>query len=337
MPRAVTSSTAIANAPGACRQSRNGVDVNSLAPLSPLSLQTEASVGPRDPATVPSAQRKKRNNVRSGRSPTASRPPIGHRTRRSPCSRRSRPSRRRLTLSEIARRAALPLTTTHRLVGELCASRRARARRRRERTASACDCGRSPRWRRAASRCARPRCRSSRICTRSRTRTSSSGCARATRSSTSSGSPAASAVGVLTRVGGRFPLHASGIGLVLLAHAPEAVQREVLDGPLQRFTDHTITDPEPSAADAGQIRRDGVAVSDRQVTVDALSVAAPIVDARRRGDRGAVDRHQGRRDGGRRGSSPAVRAAALGTSRALSARRAGLSTVGTQLDELHTD
>ena len=29
------------------------------------------------------------------------------------------------------------------------------------------------------------------------------------------------AVGVLTRVGGRFPLHASGIGLVLLAHAPE--------------------------------------------------------------------------------------------------------------------
>ena len=37
-----------------------------------------------------------------------------------------------LTLSEIARRAALPLTTTHRLVGELCASRSARARRRRE-------------------------------------------------------------------------------------------------------------------------------------------------------------------------------------------------------------
>src|SRR3984885_8080741 len=28
-----------------------------------------------------------------------------------------------LTLSEISRRAALPLTTTHRLVGELCASR----------------------------------------------------------------------------------------------------------------------------------------------------------------------------------------------------------------------
>src|SRR6516165_435507 len=38
------------------------------------------------------------------------------------------------------------------------------------------------------------------------------------------------AVSVLTRVGGRFPLPASGIGLVLLAHAPEHVQREVLEG-----------------------------------------------------------------------------------------------------------
>jgi DNA-binding IclR family transcriptional regulator len=128
------------------------------------------------------------------------------------------------------------------------------------------------------------------------------------------------AVGVLTRVGGRFPLHASGIGLVLLAHAPEAVQREVLEGPLQRFTDYTVTDPARLERILIQVRRDGVVISDRQVTDDAMSVAAPITDAS-----GAVIAalsvvaKAGETAAAR--LAPAVRAAALGTSRALSARR----------------
>ena len=128
------------------------------------------------------------------------------------------------------------------------------------------------------------------------------------------------AVGVLTRVGGRFPLHASGIGLVLLAHAPERVQREVLEERLQRFSEYTITDPARLKRVLAQVRRDGVAVSDRQVTNDAVSVAAPITDGRgeviaalsivaKAGDTVAAR------------LAPAVRAAALGTSRALSAWR----------------
>ncbi len=128
------------------------------------------------------------------------------------------------------------------------------------------------------------------------------------------------AVGVLTRVGGRFPLHASGIGLVLLAHAPEAVQREVLDAPLQRFTDYTVTDPARLERILAQIRRDGVAISDRQVTDDAMSVAAPITDAA--GEVIAalsVVANAGNAVAAR--LAPVVRAAALGTSRTLSARR----------------
>ena len=35
------------------------------------------------------------------------------------------------------------------------------------------------------------------------------------------------AVPVLTRVGGRFSLHATGVGLALLAHAPADVQEAV--------------------------------------------------------------------------------------------------------------
>src|SRR5882757_10813092 len=51
------------------------------------------------------------------------------------------------------------------------------------------------------------------------------------------------AVPVLTRVGGRFALTATGVGLVLLAHAPVDVQEEVLGGPIPRFTEYTVTDP----------------------------------------------------------------------------------------------
>jgi DNA-binding IclR family transcriptional regulator len=128
------------------------------------------------------------------------------------------------------------------------------------------------------------------------------------------------AVGVLTRVGGRFPLHASGIGLVLLAHAPESVRRDVLGGPLQRFTGHTVTDRARLERILAEIRRNGVAISDRQVTDDAMSVAAPVTDSS--GEViAALSIVAKAGDGAAARLAPVVRAAALGTSRALSARR----------------
>ncbi|GAA2425658.1 IclR family transcriptional regulator [Streptomyces macrosporus] len=84
------------------------------------------------------------------------------------------------------------------------------------------------------------------------------------------------AVPVLTRVGGRFALTATGVGLVLLAHAPSEVQEKVLAGPFRRFTERTVTDPRTLRRMLGDVRRDGYVVSDRQVTMDALSVAAPV-------------------------------------------------------------
>lgn len=84
------------------------------------------------------------------------------------------------------------------------------------------------------------------------------------------------AVPVLTRVGGRFALHATGVGLVLLAYAPPQVQEEVLAGPLHAFTERTITNPGRLREVLAAVRRTGYAVSDGQVTTDALSVAAPI-------------------------------------------------------------
>lgn len=88
------------------------------------------------------------------------------------------------------------------------------------------------------------------------------------------------AVRVLTRVGGRFAMHATGVGLALLAFAPAEVQEQVLAGPLERWTAKTITSPAELRAALAEVRRRGYAVSDGQVTLDALSVAAPIRAAR---------------------------------------------------------
>lgn len=91
------------------------------------------------------------------------------------------------------------------------------------------------------------------------------------------------AVPVLTRVGLRFPMSATGVGLVLLAFAPPEVQEQALSTPLERFTPLTVVDPGRLRRMLADVRATGVAVSDRQVTMDALSVAAPV-----RGRAGAV-------------------------------------------------
>jgi DNA-binding IclR family transcriptional regulator len=88
------------------------------------------------------------------------------------------------------------------------------------------------------------------------------------------------AVPVLTRVGSRFALTATGVGLVLLAHAPVELQEDVLASPIDRFTPCTVTDPATLRHMLADIRRSGFAVSDRQVTMDALSVAVPVQDGR---------------------------------------------------------
>jgi DNA-binding IclR family transcriptional regulator len=87
------------------------------------------------------------------------------------------------------------------------------------------------------------------------------------------------AVPVLTRVGGRFGLTATGVGLVLLAHAPTEVQEDVLAGPIERYTPWTVTDPSVVRRMLADVRTNGFSVSDRQVTDDAVSVAAPVTDA----------------------------------------------------------
>jgi DNA-binding IclR family transcriptional regulator len=87
------------------------------------------------------------------------------------------------------------------------------------------------------------------------------------------------AVSVLTRVGSRMPLHATGVGLVLLAHADMTVQNRVFAAPLERFTEMTISTTAQLREKLAAVRRDGYAVSDQQIEMITKSIAAPIRDA----------------------------------------------------------
>jgi DNA-binding IclR family transcriptional regulator len=47
---------------------------------------------------------------------------------------------------------------------------------------------------------------------------------------------------IIARPGARLPLHATGVGRVLLAHSGMDLLNEVLAAPLKRFTRHTVVD-----------------------------------------------------------------------------------------------
>ncbi|MFF2026659.1 IclR family transcriptional regulator [Streptomyces sp. NPDC058171] len=83
-------------------------------------------------------------------------------------------------------------------------------------------------------------------------------------------------VQLLTMVGSRFPVASTGMGRVLLAHAPPDVQEDVLRSPLRAWTPHTVTDPKTLRAQLDRIRREQVFVSDRQLSPDTVAVAAPV-------------------------------------------------------------
>lgn len=124
-------------------------------------------------------------------------------------------------------------------------------------------------------------------------------------------------VPLLTRVGGRFALPATGLGLALLAYAPVTVQEEICALPLERFTEHTITDPAHLRRVLAEIRRTGIAVSDRQISLDTLSVAAPVFD-KTNTVRAAVSVVVDARTARPRTLTPLLQAAALSIGRALS-------------------
>jgi DNA-binding IclR family transcriptional regulator len=80
------------------------------------------------------------------------------------------------------------------------------------------------------------------------------------------------------RIGDRWPMHATGTGLVLLAFADRDLQEEALRRPLERFTPLTITDPAELRRKLAQVRQSGYAVAVGQITLPDVVVAVPVHD-----------------------------------------------------------
>jgi DNA-binding IclR family transcriptional regulator len=128
--------------------------------------------------------------------------------------------------------------------------------------------------------------------------------------------------------GGRLPLHATGVGQVLLAHAPQQLVDELVEKGLEGYTQYTLTTARQLARRLSEVRRAGVAFQREEMDLGLSSVAAPVTDVT-----GAVvaslsvvlrsSRHQLRQ------LAPAVLTAAASASRELrEARVAGASVEG---------
>jgi DNA-binding IclR family transcriptional regulator len=81
-----------------------------------------------------------------------------------------------------------------------------------------------------------------------------------------------------TEVGGRLPLHATGVGKVLLAAEP-ALLRELIAVGLCRYTRHTMVMPGGLAASLARTRATGIATVIEEMTLGTNSLAAPVTDA----------------------------------------------------------
>lgn len=78
--------------------------------------------------------------------------------------------------------------------------------------------------------------------------------------------------------GDRLPLHASGVGKVLLAYAPDSVSNTVLRAGLPRLTRHTITARPRLEARLREIRVDAVASDHEESRLGRVSIAVPVPD-----------------------------------------------------------
>ncbi len=78
-----------------------------------------------------------------------------------------------------------------------------------------------------------------------------------------------SSVPIVSTVGSRLPMHATGVGKVLLAHAPAEVQHAVL-ADLPRLTAYTLTQPGHLRRQLAKVLRVGYATTSEEMSLGAL-------------------------------------------------------------------
>jgi DNA-binding IclR family transcriptional regulator len=82
----------------------------------------------------------------------------------------------------------------------------------------------------------------------------------------------------VTRVAGRLPLHASSSGLVLLAFGDPELQERVLTSPLAPLTRATLSDPAAVRRKLAEVRALGHAIAPGYIEEVSTGIAVPIRD-----------------------------------------------------------
>jgi DNA-binding IclR family transcriptional regulator len=184
----------------------------------------------------------------------------------------------RLSLSEIAARAGLPLTTAHRLLGELVAwgalTRRSDGRY--EVGRRLWELGLLAPVQLELRQVAAPFLLDVHTATRDTVHLAVREELSALYVERISGRES---VPVVSQVGTRLPLHATGVGKVLLAWAPDDVAERALRAPA-RATRHTIVDPGRLRRELAEVRRRGHARTAEEMSLGASSVAVPVTALR---------------------------------------------------------
>ncbi|WES63333.1 IclR family transcriptional regulator [Microbacter sp. GSS18] len=83
-------------------------------------------------------------------------------------------------------------------------------------------------------------------------------------------------IATLSRMGGRGPLHATGVGKALLSARDEAWLEQYFEAPRERETVHTVIDEDELRAEIAQARLRGYAHTREEMTLGNISVAAPL-------------------------------------------------------------
>ncbi|CCG03870.1 IclR family transcriptional regulator [Blastococcus saxobsidens] len=82
-------------------------------------------------------------------------------------------------------------------------------------------------------------------------------------------------VPIVSQVGSRLPLHATGVGKVLLAAAPDDVVEQVLSD-LRPVTRHTVVDRHRLSLELAEVRRRRYARTCEEMSAGAASIAVPV-------------------------------------------------------------
>lgn len=79
-----------------------------------------------------------------------------------------------------------------------------------------------------------------------------------------------------SEIGKSFPLHSTAMGKAMLAYSDAALIRRVTSRKLESFTPQTITNSARLRQELKQIRTDGYAVDDEEMTRGFICIAAPV-------------------------------------------------------------